>query len=67
MDYITIHRILQGIQLTAAILIGLEWVSLAARGHAKGAVLRAYDTICMHARQKRAGCGTMTGGRNFCG
>lgn len=53
MDYITIHRILQGIQLAAALLIGLEWGCMAARGHTGEVVLRAYDTICMHARRKK--------------
>ncbi len=53
MEYITIHRILQGIQLTAALLIGLEWIILARRGQTGEVVLKAYDTVCMHARQKK--------------
>lgn len=53
MEYITIHRILQGIQLTAALLIGLEWILLARRGQTGDVVLKAYDTVCMHARRKK--------------
>ncbi len=53
MEYITIHRILQGIQLTAALLTGLEWIILARRGRTGEVVLKAYDTVCMRARRKK--------------
>lgn len=53
MDYITIHRILQGIQLVMALLIGVEWICLMAGGHTGEVVLRAYDTICMRARRQK--------------
>ena len=53
MDYMTIHRILQGIQLTTALLIGIEWICLMSRGNTGEVVLRAYDTFCMHARSKK--------------
>lgn len=53
MNFIMIHKILRGVQLTAALLIGIEWVCLIARGNTGEVVLRAYDTICMHARRKK--------------
>lgn len=53
MEYLTIHRILQGIQLVTALLIGVEWVCVMSGGHTGGVVLRAYDTFCMHARGKK--------------
>lgn len=53
MEEMTIHRILQGIQLFMALLIGLQWIRLAAGGRTGEVVLRAYDTLCMHARQKK--------------
>ncbi len=53
MEYITIHRILQGIQLTAALLTGLAWVCMSPRGQTGEVVLKAYDTICMRARQRK--------------
>lgn len=53
MDYFTVHRILQGVQLTAALLIGAEWICLLTRRHAGEVVLRAYDTFCMRVRQKK--------------
>ncbi len=54
MDFITIHRILQGIQLTAALLTGAECICILSGGHAKEVVLRACDTICMQARRKKS-------------
>ncbi len=53
MEYLTIHRILQGIQLVTALLIGVEWVCVMSGGHTGEVVLRAYDTFCMHARGKK--------------
>lgn len=53
MEYVTIHRILQGIQLVTALLIGVEWICLMSGGHTGEVVLRAYDTFCMHARGKK--------------
>ena len=54
MDYITIHRILQGIQVTTALLIGIEWICLMSGGHTGEVVLRAYDTFCMQARSRKS-------------
>lgn len=53
MDYITIHRMLRGIQLTAALLIGAEWLCFMSGRQAGEAVLRAYDMFCMHARRRK--------------
>ena len=53
MDYMTIHRILQGIQLMAALLTGAECICIVSGGHTKEVVLRACDTICMQARQRK--------------
>lgn len=53
MDYMTIHRILQGIQLTAALLTGAECICIISGGQTKEVVLRACDTICMQARRKK--------------
>ena len=39
--------------MTAALLIGLEWIILARRGQTGEVVLKAYDTVCMHARRKK--------------
>ncbi len=53
MEYFTIHRILRGIQLAMALLIGVEWICLMSGGHTGEVVLRAYDTFCMRARGKK--------------
>ena len=53
MDYMTIHLILQGIQLTAALLTGAECICIISGGHTKEVVLWACDTICMQARRKK--------------
>lgn len=53
MDFVMIHRILRGIQLTAALLIGVEGICLMAGGHTKEVVLRTYDAFCMRARSKK--------------
>lgn len=53
MDYMTIHRILQGIQLTAALLTGVECICIISGGRTREVVLRARDTICMQARRRK--------------
>ena len=53
MEVMIIHRILQAIQLFMALLIGLQWFRIIWGRHTGEVLLRAYDTLCMHARRKK--------------
>ena len=53
MNEVTIHKILQAVQLLMALLIGLQLLRMALGGRTGEVVLRAYDTLCMHARRKK--------------
>lgn len=53
MNEMTLHRILQAVQLLMALLIGLQWFRMVSGGRTGEVVLRAYDTLCMHARRKK--------------
>lgn len=53
MNEVTIHKILQAVQLLMALLVGLQLLRMALGGRTGEVVLRAYDTLCMHARRKK--------------
>ncbi len=53
MNEMTLHRILQAVQLLMALLIGLQLFQMVRGGRTGDVVLRAYDTLCMHARGKK--------------
>lgn len=53
MEEITIHRLLQGVHLLLALMIGAQLITLARDRYAGEVVLRAYDSVCMHIRRKK--------------